>query len=66
MYSVPPATLSDIISGPVDSDARLGHETIFTPGEEDKLYKHTTYMTEIGFAYNKTVIHYMAKDFANS
>ena len=62
VYSVPPTTLRDIISGPVASDARLGHETIFTSGEEGKLYKHTTYMTVIGFGYNKTAIQYMAKD----
>ena len=65
MYSVPPTTLRDRISGRVTTDTRMGHETIFT-AKEDKLYKHITYMAEIGFGYNKTAIQYMAKDFADS
>ena len=66
VYSVPPTTLRDRISGRVATDARVGHETIFTSEEEDKLYQHITYMADIGFGYNKTAIQYMAKDFADS
>ena len=66
VYSVPPTTLRDRISGRVTTDARVGHETIFTSEEEDKLYQHITYMADIGFGYNKTTIQYMAKDFADS
>lgn len=54
VYSVPPTTLRDRISGRVATDARVGHETIFTSEEEDKLYQHITYMADIGFGYNKT------------
>ena len=77
VYSKPPTTLRDRISGCVASDARVGHETIFTSEEEEeeeeedeeeeeKLHKHRTYMAEIGFGFNKTAIQYMAKDFADS
>ena len=66
VYSVPPTTLRNIISWHVASDARVGHDTIFTSEKEDKLYKHIIYLAEIGFGYNKTAIHYMANDFPDS
>ena len=65
VYSVPPTTIRDRISGRVASDARVGHETTFATEEEEKVYKNITYMAEIGFGY-KTAIQYVAKDFANS
>lgn len=66
MYSVPPTTLRDRVSGRVAVDAKVGHETIFTVEEEQKLYNHITYMAKIGFGYSKTSIQYMAKDYADS
>ena len=47
VYSVPPTTLRNRISWRVASDARVGHETIFTSEEEDKLYEHIIYMAQI-------------------
>ena len=66
LYSVPPTTLKDRISGRVSVDAKVGHETIFTLDEEQKLFYHITYMAEIGYGYNKTAIQYVAKDYADS
>ncbi|XP_060606285.1 uncharacterized protein LOC132758607 [Ruditapes philippinarum] len=66
MYSVPPTTLWDRISGRVKATARVGHETIFTQEEEQKLYNHITYMAEIGYGYNKMSLQYLAKDYADS
>ncbi|XP_060575299.1 uncharacterized protein LOC132732808 [Ruditapes philippinarum] len=66
MYSVPPTTLRDRISGRVKATARVGHETIFTQEEEQKLYNHITYMAEIGYGYNKMSLQYLAKDYADS
>jgi hypothetical protein len=65
LYNVPPTTLRDRISGRVDADAKVRHETILTHEEEQKLYDHITYMANIGFGYSKTSVQYMTKDFAD-
>ena len=66
MYSVPETTLRDRIKGRVHKEAKVGHETIFTMDEEQKLYNHITYMADIGFGYSKKSVQYMGKDFAES
>ena len=65
-YRVPESTLRDRTRGNIAVDVKLGHGTLLSTEEEQKLVAHITYMADIGYGYNKSSIQYMARGYSAS
>ena len=58
LYNIPESTLRDRTLGNVSVDAKNGIGTLMTVEEEHKLVQHISYMAEIGYGYNKSILFY--------